>query len=100
MGTTLDVKRKVETRTAARFVPRNATTVLVTASGKMRTARIINMSALGVAVEANLSDLGPDGIVKVGSHPVKQGRKIALGMVFQFVTPIDPKFCNRDIVLG
>lgn len=99
MNARLDVKRSVETRTAERFVPKKAVTFLMTSSGKSIAARIINMSASGVAVEANISNQGAKEIVKVGSHPVKPGRKIALGMVFRFVTPIDPKSCNPDIVL-
>ena len=89
----------IETRTARRLVPRKTATTLITASGKSLSARIINLSEQGVAVEVNLSKLGSDEIVKVGTHPVKQGRKIALGAVFQFVSPLDPKSCNRDVVL-
>lgn len=89
----------MDTRTSDRLVPRKTATTLTTASGKTLGARIINLSSLGVAVEANLSKLGPDEIVRVGSHPVRPGRKIALGMVFQFVSPLSANACTPDIVL-
>ena len=88
-----------QTRAAERFVPRRTATSLATANGKKLDARIINMSALGVAVEADFSQVRPDTVVMVGSHPVKQGRQITLGTVFLFVKPLDPKLCNPDIVV-
>ena len=88
-----------ETRVAERFVPHRTSTVLTTASGKRIAARIINISQTGVAVEAELSGLGPADIATVGSRPVEPGRRIALGMVFLFKKPIDPKLCGPDLVL-
>ena len=88
-----------ETRAAERFVPHKTSTVLTTTGGKRLAARIINISRTGVAVEAELSGLGPADIATVGSRPVEPGRRIALGMVFLFKKPIDPKLCGPDLVL-
>jgi len=35
----------------------------------------------------------------VGKRPVMAGRAIALGTVFLFEKPLDPKLCNPKIVL-
>ena len=88
-----------ETRAAERFVPHKTATVLTTASGKRIAARIINISQTGVAIEAELSGFGPADIATVGSRPVEPGRRIALGMVFLFKKPIDPKLCGPDLIL-
>ena len=88
-----------ETRSAQRFVPHRTSTVLTTASGKRIAARVINISQVGVALEAELGEHQPADIATVGSRPVTPGRRIALGMVFLFKKPLDPKLCNSDIVL-
>ncbi len=100
----VDVLQPVEpnatqTRSTERFVPRRTGTSLTTAKGKRIDGRIVNLSAAGVAVEVNLSQIGTDPVVMVGSRPVHRGRPIALGMVFLFVKPIDPSLCNPDIIL-
>lgn len=88
-----------ETRSAERFVPRKAATVLTTTGGKRIAARIINISRTGVALEAELSEVRPEDITTVGTRPVLPGRRIALGMVFLFRKPLDPKLCGPDIIL-
>ncbi len=88
-----------ETRAAERFVPNRTATVLTTATGKRLAARIINISRTGVAVEAETAGLDPDDIALVGTRPVTPGRRIALGIVFLFKKPLDPKLCGPDIVL-
>ena len=88
-----------QTRSTERFVPRRTGTSLTTAGGKRVDGRIVNLSAAGVAVEVNLSQIGSDPVIMVGSRPVQRGRPIALGMVFLFVKPIDPSLCNPDIIL-
>lgn len=88
-----------ETREAERFVPDRTATVLTTASGKRLSARIINISRIGVAVEMEGSAVAPEEVTLVGTRPVTPGRRIALGMVFLFAKPLDPKLCRPDIVL-
>ncbi len=88
-----------ETRAAERFVPHKTGTILTTVSGKRIAARIINISQVGVALEAELSEHGPRDIATVGTRPVVPGRRIALGMVFLFKKPLDPKLCSPDIIL-
>jgi hypothetical protein len=88
-----------DTRGAERFVPHKTSTVLTTAAGKRIFARIINISQTGVAIEAELADATPADIAMVGSRPVTPGRRIALGMVFLFKKPLDPKLCGPDIIL-
>lgn len=88
-----------ETRAAERFVPRKTATVLTTANGKRVAARIINISRTGVAVEPEAAGIAPGDVTLVGTRPVTPGRRIALGMVFLFVKPLDPKLCGPDIVL-
>ena len=88
-----------ETRAADRFVPLRTTTLLNTASGRRLSARIINISRTGVAVEADFGSIGVDEIALVGTRPVMPGRRIALGAVFLFKKPLDPKLCDPSIVL-
>ena len=88
-----------ETRGADRFVPNRTSTVLTTTAGKRIAARIINISRTGVAVEAELSDVSAAEVATVGTRPVLPGRRIALGTVFLFKKPLDPKLCGPDIVL-
>ena len=85
-----------ETRGARRFVPRKSKTFLTLGTGKKLDARIINMSAAAVAVEADFSAASPASVTMVGSHPVKPGRKITLGFVFLFLKPISPSQCTED----
>ena len=88
-----------ETRTAQRFVPLRTSTILQTASGRRVSARIINISRTGVAVEADFNDLRRDDVTLVGTRPVTAGRPIALGRVFLFKKPLDPKLCDPSIIL-
>jgi hypothetical protein len=88
-----------DTREAERFVPDKTATVLTTANGKRLSARIINISRTGVAVETEHSGIVPEEVTLVGTRPVTPGRRIALGMVFMFSKPLDPKLCRPDIVL-
>lgn len=88
-----------DTRVADRFVPNKTATMLTTWEGRRVAARIINISRLGVAVEAEFSDCGPGDIVMVGKRPVMPGRAIALGTVFLFDKPLDPKLCDPKVVL-
>ena len=88
-----------ETRSAERFVPNKTSTVLTTAGGKRVAARIINISRTGVALEPEAAGVSPAEVTHVGTRPVTPGRRIALGMVFLFVKPLDPKLCKPEIVL-
>ena len=88
-----------ETRAAERFVPHRTATMLTTGSGKRVPARIINLSRTGVALEADLAGFTPEDVALVGTRPVVPGRRIALGVVFLFKKPLDPRLCGPDIVL-
>ena len=88
-----------ETRSAERFVPHKTATVLTTAGGRRVAARIINISRTGVAVEAGSGEFDAAEITMVGTRPVTPGRRIALGMVFLFKKPLDPKLCGPDLIL-
>ncbi len=88
-----------DTRGAERFVPRRTGTVLMTDGGKKISARIINVSALGVAVEADFSQVNPQSIVMVGERKVKSGRKISRGTVFLFDTPLPKHLCGPDFIV-
>ena len=80
-------------------MPHKTATVLTTVGGKRIAARIINISRTGVAVEPEAGGIGPEDIALVGTRPVSPGRRIALGMVFLFKKPLDPKLCGPDIIL-
>ena len=62
-------------------------------------ARIINVSRTGVAIECETPGVKPGEIAFVGSQSVTPGRRVALGMVFLFVNPLDPKLCGPNLVL-
>ena len=86
-------------RQAERFVPDRRNTMLSDKRGKWIRARIINVSATGVAVEADFSLFPPDAVVLVGQKPVTCGRAIRRGQVFVFEKPLDPSRCNPQLVL-
>jgi hypothetical protein len=86
-------------RQAERFVPNKTSTTLTDKRGKTVRARIINLSATGVAVEADFRITPVDTVVMVGAKPVKSGRSIRGGHVFTFDKPLDPSRCNASIVL-
>ena len=88
-----------DTRGALRFVPRKTKTYLTVTGGKKLDARVINMSAAAVAVEADFSIASPASVTMVGSHPVKPGRKISLGFVFLFLKPLAPDQCTEDFII-
>ena len=88
-----------DTRSAERFVPLRTTTILQASSGRRVTARIINISRTGVAVEADFAEMSLADVAIVGTRPVTPGRRITLGAVFLFKKPLDPKLCDPSIVL-
>lgn len=89
----------VSERQADRFVPDKTVTFLTDKRGKQSRARIINISATGVAVEGDFGAMPADTVAMVGSKPVTVGRTIRRGQVFLFDKPLDPSRCNRQIVL-
>ena len=74
-------------------------TTLTDKRGKAIRARIINLSATGVAVEADFRIMPADTVSFVGAKPVKQGRAIRGGQVFLFDKPLDPARCTKQIGL-
>ena len=92
-------KTSSDTRGATRFVPLRAKTSLTIIGGKKMDARIINVSATGIAVEADFTAVGPESIEAIGLRKVLPGRRIRRGAVFLFVKPIDPKLCKPEIVI-
>lgn len=86
-------------RQSDRFVPDKAQTFLTDKRGKQLRARIINVSATGVAIEADFDAMPADTVVIVGAKPVTLGRTIRRGQVFLFDKPLDPSRCNRQIIL-
>ena len=89
----------VETRIAERFVPQKRNTVLTSASGKKLGARIINLSSVSVAIEADFAKMKPQEVHFVGSRRVLPGRRIMLGWVFMFEKPLGPKSTQPDVIL-
>lgn len=86
-------------RQADRFVPTRTGTTVTDTRGKSQRARIINVSATGVAVEADFRLMPPNTITMVGAKPVAPGRAIRGGHVFTFDKPLDPARCNPQILL-
>lgn len=89
----------VQTRSAERFVPNKRATVLTSAGGKKLGARIINLSSVSVAIEADFSKMKPEEVHFVGSRRVLPGRRIMLGWVFIFEKPLGPQSTKPDVIL-
>ena len=89
----------VEDRAHERFVPVATTTALTTSAGRRVQARIINVSRTGVAVEPEAGFADGREVTVVGNRRVRAGRCLALGMVFLFEKPLDPKSCHTGLVL-
>ena len=87
------------TRQAERFVPDRPFTTLTDKRGKVLRARIINLSASGVAIEADYRVMPPDTVAMAGSKPVTPGRAIRGGHVFVFNKPLDATRSNKQVVL-
>ncbi len=92
-------ERTIETREAERFLPRLTSTYLTAKTGKKFDARIINVSRLGVAVDADFSRVDADTITMVGTRRVNRGRPIMSGTVFMFEAPLDEQSCGPHLVL-
>ena len=86
-------------RQADRFLPDKTSTTLTDKRGRVIRARIINLSATGVAIEADFRAMPADSVTTVGSKPVRPGRTIRGGQVFVFDKPLDPARCNKQVVL-
>ena len=96
---TLPVDDTDFSRQADRFLPDKTSTTMTDKRGKVIRARIINLSATGVAIEADFRIMPADSVTTVGSKPVKPGRSIRGGQVFVFDKPLDPARCNKQVVL-
>ncbi len=86
-------------RKAHRFTPLRTSVMLTTMDGKKFSGRIINVSSLAVAIEADFRRIDPHLVRLVGQEPVKPGRRVAIGHVFVFDKPLRPERCRQDLVL-
>ena len=86
-------------RQAERFVPDRPFTTLTDKRGKVIRARIINLSASGVAIEADYRVMPPDTVTMAGSKTVTSGRAIRGGHVFVFDKPLDAGRSNTQVIL-
>lgn len=86
-------------RQTDRFVPLQTNTTVLDDRGKRHRARIINLSATGVAIEADFAAIPADTITHVGSLRVSEGRTMRHGVVFVFEKPLDPDRCHIKTIL-
>jgi hypothetical protein len=92
-------ERTLETRAQARFVPQRTVTSFTLKTGKRHSARIMNMSRYGVALEADFSKIAVEDIALVGQRAVTYIRNFRRGAVFRFKTALEEKLCNPTIIL-
>lgn len=90
---------RAESRVATRFVPRETKTSITVTGSRTVAARIIDLSAMSVAVEADFAQADPWSVTKVGKRAVRPGRRLAQGMVFLFEQALDSAHCGPDLVL-
>lgn len=87
-----------EVRVCRRVVPRRRTVQVVTVDGTSVPARILNLSASGVALQMDAPlDLGQT--IVVGRHRARIARRIDGGVGAAFLTPLDPATVGEHTVL-
>lgn len=82
-----------------RVKPSQDRVVVTPADGRKLTARILDLSMTGVALETDLPGVGVGSTVVIGARKALAVRKLARGMAFQFEKSISPADFNTDIVL-
>jgi hypothetical protein len=92
-------ERTSETRANGRFVPRQRHTSLGLKNGKKYDAQIMNLSAHGVALEADFSKIKIEDVISVGSRSVTHIRILRMGGVFRFVNALGQHECTANIIL-
>ena len=86
-------------RKAHRFTPLRTAVALTATDGKKLPGRIINVSSLAVAIEADFRRIDASLIRLVGQEQVFAVRRVTLGYVFAFEKPLRPERCRADLVL-
>ncbi len=82
-----------------RVKPNQDRVVVTPADGRKLTARVLDLSMTGVALETDLPNVGVGSTVVIGSRKALAVRKLARGLAFQFEKPIPAAEFNPDIVL-
>ena len=74
--------------------------MIVTApDGRKLTARILDLSMAGVALETEMPGIGIGSTLVIGSRKAMAVRKLAKGMAYQFQKPLPASAFDPDIVL-
>ena len=99
-------KKREQTMLAARQVvnrqrikPNQDRVIVTPADGRKLTARILDVSMTGVALETDLPGIGIGSTVVIGSRKAMAVRKLAKGMGFQFQKSIPASAFDTDLVL-
>ena len=86
-------------RNNQRLKPKQDRVIVTPADGRKLTARIIDVSMSGVAIETDLPGVGLGSTVVIGSRKAMAVRKLARGMAFQFQRSIPASSFDVEILL-
>lgn len=86
-------------RNNQRLRPKQDRVIVTPADGRKLTARIIDVSMSGVAIETDLPGVGLGSTVVIGSRKAMAVRKLARGMAFQFQRSIPAALFDTEILL-
>lgn len=86
-------------RRHARVRPHNMSVVVLTEGGFKVTARILDISQSGVALEGTMPGVWVGCMVTVGSRRAKAVRMLPNGMALEFSVPLAPSELDAYVVL-
>lgn len=86
-------------RRPVRVKPWHDRVTVTPADGRKLTARVLDLSVAGVALETDLPGVGVGSTVVIGSRKALAMRKLPRGMAFRFETPIPEAGFDADVVL-
>lgn len=86
-------------RRPLRVKPWHDRVTVTPADGRKLTARVLDLSMAGVALETDLPGVGVGSTVVIGSRKALAMRKLARGMAFRFEKPIPEASFDADVVI-
>lgn len=82
-----------------RIKPKKDRVIVTAPDGRKLTARILDLSMAGVALETEMTGIGIGSTLVIGSRKAMAVRKLSKGMAYQFQKPLPASAFDADIIL-